>query len=77
MPVQSLFVFICIKIIKLEFNLKKKNIKKDISNLLIRILPIAIAQATDMIQNNNLKNYIAYISTNFCFLVTVIKILET
>jgi hypothetical protein len=27
-------------------------------------------------QNNDLKNHLAYVSTNFCFSVKVIKILE-
>jgi hypothetical protein len=38
---------------------------------------IDITQATHITQNNNLINYLAYVSTDFCFLVKVIKIIKT
>lgn len=50
---------------------------KDVISNLDSDNSISIAKAKDIMQNNELKNNLAYISANFCFLVEVIKKLET
>ncbi|KAF0747085.1 DUF659 domain-containing protein [Aphis craccivora] len=57
-----------------SYNFEKN---KDIISNLDSDNSISIAKAKDIMQNNELKNNLAYISANFCFLVEVIKKLET